>query len=238
MAYHQERIGDWDAGWRDDGRPGAPGVLLLHALGQSSHDWAGVGDRLVEAGYRVVAPDFRGHARSGPSSTYSFELFRDDAVALLKHLRMENAAIVGHSMGGTVAYLLAQQHASLVRALVIEDTPPPGGPNLDPPQTKMMEPFRASADPFDLAVMPAIGNQLHAPNPAWWQALPSIRCPVLLIGGGQESQVDQRGLVLTRDAIPGADLRTLGGGHYVHAARHDAFVATTLDFLAQHHPPT
>lgn len=236
MTIHQDRIGDWDAGWRDDGPASAPVVLLLHALGQSSADWAGVSDALVREGYRVVAPDFRGHSRSGPSPAYSFEIFRDDVVALLSHLRVARAAVVGHSMGGTVAYLLAEQYPMLVSVLVFEDSPPPGGPALDPPATKVMEPFIASADPFDVAVMPAIGQQLHSPDPLWWQLLADIRCPALVIAGGAESQIDQRGLALVAEAIPGAELHTIGGGHYVHAKRQTEFVATLLDFLGRTYP--
>ena len=102
------------------GEPGAePPVLLLHGLGATAAlNWAGCFDPLA-ARTQVIALDHRGHGR-GPRVGNHFRLAdcADDAAALLRALGTGPAIVVGYSMGGPIAQLLAHRHPELVAGLV------------------------------------------------------------------------------------------------------------------------
>jgi pimeloyl-ACP methyl ester carboxylesterase len=64
-------------------------------------------------------------ARSDWPGDYSFELMPGDVLEALNQLGLSKVTLVGHSMGGTMAYMIAEQHPHLVERLTIEDPPPP-----------------------------------------------------------------------------------------------------------------
>ncbi len=73
---------------------------------------------LVEAGYRVVAPDLRGYNDTDTSGPYDMDTIRDDVVALLDHLGAEKAIVVAHDWGGYVGWHLASTRQARCSALV------------------------------------------------------------------------------------------------------------------------
>lgn len=116
------RIALADAGlfFTDEGT--GPAALLMHGWSCDLHDWSLQVPALLDAGYRVIAPDHRGHGRSSaPRSSYRPQVLADDAAALLRALDIEEAVVLGHSMGTIVASALAVRHPGLVRALVLVD---------------------------------------------------------------------------------------------------------------------
>ncbi len=73
--------------------------------------------------HRVIIHDYRGTGQSGkPSIDYTTKMFCEDVASLMDHLRAENAIVVGHSMGGRVAQLLALDHPEKVQKLVLAST--------------------------------------------------------------------------------------------------------------------
>ena len=73
--------------------------------------------------HRVIIHDYRGTGQSGkPSADYTTKMFCQDVVALLDHLMAEDAVVVGHSMGGRVAQLLALDYPKKVKKLVLAST--------------------------------------------------------------------------------------------------------------------
>lgn len=106
------------------GDPGAPAMVLLHALGEHAASWDEVVAR-VATRFRVVALDLRGHGGSTWPGRYSFTLMRDDVLGVLDALDLRDVVLVGHSMGGIVAYLVAHAHPGRIARLVVEDAPPP-----------------------------------------------------------------------------------------------------------------
>jgi len=73
--------------------------------------------------HRVILHDYRGTGRSGkPSVDYTTKMFCDDLVALMDHLGVYNAVVVGHSMGGRVAQTLALEYPKKVKKLVLAST--------------------------------------------------------------------------------------------------------------------
>jgi len=107
------------------GDPDRPPMLLLHGGNQSAHSWDLVSLHLADR-YRVVAPDQRGHGDSEWSreSDYTLGALARDAAALIRERDLQRPIVVGHSMGGMVALLLAKLHPELLRALVIVDVGP------------------------------------------------------------------------------------------------------------------
>jgi pimeloyl-ACP methyl ester carboxylesterase len=115
-----------------DSRRG-PTIVLLHGFGASTFSWREVVGPLSERG-RVIAFDrpafgltervLRGDWDSGEwagGSPYTPEAQADLTIALLDALDIEEAVLVGHSAGGTVAALAALRHPTRVQALVLED---------------------------------------------------------------------------------------------------------------------
>jgi len=104
--------------------PDRPVVLLLHGWMVSADlNWCGAYDALADGGYRVVAIDHRGHGR-GLRAMAPFRLAdcAADAAAVLRRLGTRPATIVGYSMGGAIAQLMARDHPDVVGGLVLSGT--------------------------------------------------------------------------------------------------------------------
>jgi 3-oxoadipate enol-lactonase len=98
---------------------GAPALIFLHYWGGSARTWQTVIERL-ESNFRCVAFDQRGWGSSdAPADAYSLQNLADDASMLIRTLGLSRYVLVGHSMGGKVAQLLASQHPSGLEALVL-----------------------------------------------------------------------------------------------------------------------
>jgi Alpha/beta hydrolase family len=96
----------------------------VHALGEQAGKWELVTPRFAER-YRVFAVDLRGHRHSDWPGTYSFQLMRDDVIALIHQLGLREVLLACHSMGGIVACLVAMTRPDQVARLIIEGAPPP-----------------------------------------------------------------------------------------------------------------
>ncbi len=73
--------------------------------------------------HTVIVHDYRGTGRSSkPSIDYSTRMFCDDAVAVLDDLNVRDAIVLGHSMGGRVAQLLALEYPQRVKRLILAST--------------------------------------------------------------------------------------------------------------------
>jgi 3-oxoadipate enol-lactonase len=108
---------------RDSGGDG-PAVLLLHGwLASADLNWFRAYGALQDAGYRVLALDHRGHGR-GLRTLDPFTLVdcAGDAAAALRVLDAGPAIVVGYSMGGAIAQLLARDHPDVVAGLVLSGT--------------------------------------------------------------------------------------------------------------------
>lgn len=104
------------------GPPGAPTVVLLHALGCTGYlSWYPVLAELA-ARYRVVVFDQRWHGRGIRSPRFRFTDCADDVVAVLDVLGVQTAVVAGYSMGGAVAQLVWQRHPERVAGLVLCST--------------------------------------------------------------------------------------------------------------------
>jgi pimeloyl-ACP methyl ester carboxylesterase len=112
----------------DSGPEDAPVVVLLHGFPQDRQAWDKVTPQLVDAGYRVLAPDQRGYSpAASPRSPSAYRLRElcGDVAALLDAASAEKAHIVGHDWGGAVAWSFAGAHAHRVASCTALSTPHP-----------------------------------------------------------------------------------------------------------------
>jgi pimeloyl-ACP methyl ester carboxylesterase len=104
-----------------EGPPAGPPLVLLHGgSGRwQAHDLLDFAD-----GFHVFAPDFRGHGKSGwVPGRYRFQDYADDTIAFLRGCVPEPACLFGHSMGGSIALLVAAGCPDRVRSVVVGDSP-------------------------------------------------------------------------------------------------------------------
>jgi pimeloyl-ACP methyl ester carboxylesterase len=112
----------------DSGPVDGETVVLLHGFPQSSASWSAVTPRLVDAGFRVLAPDQRGYspgARPLSRRSYRLDTLAEDVIALLDAAGVERAHLVGHDWGGSVAWALAMWHPERLASLTTLSTPHP-----------------------------------------------------------------------------------------------------------------
>ncbi|MCJ0874205.1 alpha/beta fold hydrolase [Streptomyces sp. AP-93] len=208
------------------GPPAGPPVLLLPALGGTVADWAAVRDELARE-RRVFALDLRGHGASARPSAYSLPLMRDDVLGFLDALGLDRVDLVGHSMGGVVAYLVAAAQPHRVGRLVLEDAPAPL-------PREAAAPVRPEGDlAFDWAMVLAVRPQLDRPDPAWLAGLSRITAPTLVVYGGPASHLPPASFDEVVRRIPDARLITFPYGHLIHAAAPGEFTAAVSSFLAR-----
>jgi pimeloyl-ACP methyl ester carboxylesterase len=105
---------------RDTGPRDGPAVLLIHGFGSSLHTWE-AWTTLLEDRFRVVSPDLPGWGLTGPDPTGDYSDERSIAVlaALLDRLGITEAAVVGSSMGGRIAWRFAAAEPARVSKLVL-----------------------------------------------------------------------------------------------------------------------
>jgi pimeloyl-ACP methyl ester carboxylesterase len=105
-------------------------VVLLHGFLDCGATWDLVAEPLARAGYDVIAPDLRGFGESDPvtgGGYYHFPDYVSDLAVLIDILAPRKLALVGHSMGGTIAALYAGTLPQRVDKLaLLEGLGPPG----------------------------------------------------------------------------------------------------------------
>lgn len=128
-------------------------VLLVHGLSAYSGAWWRIGSRLASLGCSVVAPDLRGHGRSPSTESYGFAAMAADVASVGVGWDL----VVGHSLGGPIACLVAVGDPS-IRAVLLLD------PFVDAPDTEfdgLMEELLSELDPV------ATAESVAAGQPAW-----------------------------------------------------------------------
>jgi N-formylmaleamate deformylase len=235
-----------------------PPLILLHGLTGSGACWSPLA-RALENEYDVVMPDARGHGgTSTPLTGYCYEDFANDVIGLIKSLGLTDPVLLGHSMGGMTAALVAAQSGGSIRGLILAD-PTFLDPNrqrevyesdiaqrhrrfLRLAQDEALAEVRARyarRDPelIDLTAAARMDTRVAAfevlapPNPEYRKLIEAIRCPILLI-------VPQKGVVGMEAA---QELRKLnaslhveqifGAGHGLQYDQPRRFEATVASFL-------
>ena len=100
---------------------GKPPLILLHGLTANGACWATLA-HAMQADYDVIMPDARGHGKSSvPDYGYRYEDHANDVVGLIEALRLSHPILIGHSMGGLIAAVVASRNPKLLRCLILAD---------------------------------------------------------------------------------------------------------------------
>ena len=107
----------------DWGTPGQPAMVLLHGFQSNAHTWDTFSFAMADT-YHVLALDQRGHGDTSwaPNGHYTSETFISDIVGFIDALHLAPTLLVGHSMGGRHAAMVAADYPDKVKKVVIVDT--------------------------------------------------------------------------------------------------------------------
>ncbi|RRN64378.1 alpha/beta fold hydrolase [Caulobacter sp. 602-1] len=221
-----------------------PPVILLHG-GLSSHRaWRGQLSALVQAGYRVVLMDSRGHGHSTlGKAPLTYELMAADVGALIARLRLRRPALVGWSDGAIIALVRAMDPAAdlgLIYAFGANMNHGGVRPNAgDAPILKEIGP-RLAADYAELSPAPNFAGLSRAVRVMQSSRLDydmshlariHARAVRIATGDSDEFILPQHAAWIAR-AIPGAELDVLNGsGHFAPWQQPAAFNRSVLAFL-------
>jgi 3-oxoadipate enol-lactonase len=228
--------------YEDFHHTGSPTVLLLHGLGVTGESWGLQLPAFQEAGFRILTPDVSGFGKSTcRRGGVTIRQLAGDMVDLLRYLSVANTAIVGISMGGTLALQIALDNPDLVSRLVLINT----FSCLRPRQIKTWCYFAARfilahaigvhrqaqavayhlfPDPKDEALRQIFISQISEADPSGYRAamralarfnvsarLNEVTIPTLVITGGNDTTVPLDVQGILANNIPGARHTTIPG---------------------------
>ena len=234
--------------WFEERGAGPP--VVLHTGGGGDSDMfvaAGYADALVDAGYRVICFDHRGHGRSSKPLRREQHLTREyveDVVGLLDTLGVQSAAIVGYSQGMHIAVALAASHPERVAAVVGIGSV---GAADDSPEWRTGAAASVRESGME-AAMRAIADQENPKPPEWlienlsatddevfallleaqldddkelWEFFPDVHAPTLLVvGENEEDEDDTDPGAAARNARTATETLPHAQAHIVPGARH------------------
>lgn len=225
-------------------------VVLVHGFASNLQvNWVGTQwvDTLVKAGFRAIAFDHRGHGLSDKlydPARYTIGDMAKDTLALLDHLGIARADLIGFSMGARVSAFLAAQHPERVRSLVIggmgarlfggaskpdEIAAALEAPHRDDVTDPYARTFRVFAESTksDLAALAAV---IRSPRlPLTPEMVGGLACPVLVAVGTEDVVAgDPQELA---DAIPGAKVLPIPGRDHNRSVGDKVFKQGVVEFL-------
>ncbi|MFI1294329.1 alpha/beta fold hydrolase [Streptomyces sp. NPDC020792] len=234
----------------DFGGPGRP-LLALHGHFGEGRTFTRLAWALGDSS-RVIALDQRGHGRSDSPPDFSRTGYVEDAAAVLEHLGIDAAVVLGHSLGGVNAYQLAARLPGLVDALIVEDIGAEvdgdlsfslSWPHRAPTRAELLEETGPSAkylmdavreypDGWGLAFDPRDMNasQQHL-NGDHWNDWLAGDCPALLIRGSRSTVLSAKHAKDMAARRPRTWLVELPAGHTVHETVPAEFASAVSRFL-------
>lgn len=189
-------------------------LVLMHFFGSSHREWDGVRSRFAPD-RRVLALDLPGFGDAAGRSPEDVAGMADDVQRAIADAALASCVLVGHSMSGKVAAVLAAREPAWLRGLVLVTASPPSPePISDDAKTKLLafdgsreaaaeyiDGITASRLPDDLR-NPAIADAMRASLPAW---------KAWITGGSQEDWAPRVGVLdVPTQVIAGADDPSLG----------------------------
>ena len=184
--------------YRQVGTDGGVPLVFLHHLTAGLDDWDPAVIDGIASERHVIAFDNRGVGRSGGTTPDNVEAMADDAVAFLEALGLGTVDLLGFSLGGMVAQVVAQQRPDLVRRLVLAGTGPAGGKG------------GASAGPvLQSAIQQASNQGKHPKHILFFSPTPTSQAAAdAFLGRLDERTLQDRDTPVTNESI-GAQLTAL-----------------------------
>jgi esterase len=200
----------------------APVIIALHAHWMEGLTFSSFAEA-VHPEWRVIALDQRGHGYSGQADSYTREDYLGDMEALFHHLGLEQAVLLGNSLGGVNAYEFAARHPERALALVISGDLPPmiGWAGTFAKQEELENQVGGRMPPY-------LQPSFRQTSGGWRLAL---SCPALLIRGSDSRVTIAAHLEQMATRRANTQLCTLDGGHIVHHDNPTAFAKAVRVFL-------
>jgi pimeloyl-ACP methyl ester carboxylesterase len=222
---------------------GEPVIMLHGGLGHSDI-WGNQVPALVDAGFKVIVADSRGHGRSTRSvQPYSYALMASDVIALMDHLKLDKADIVGWSDGGIIGLDIAINHPERLRRLFAYGANTNvAGLRADIADSKVFNQYienagkdyeRLSPTPKDFEAFVAQIGEMWATQPDYTpEQLGKITVPIAIADGEHDEAIRQEHNTEMASAIPSAQLVILPGvSHFGMWQDPALFNKAVLDFL-------
>jgi pimeloyl-ACP methyl ester carboxylesterase len=216
-------------------------IVFLHGLWNSSGEWERAFN-LFSPRYRLYAPDLPGHGQSPARLPWRLREIAAMLAAWMRALEMPPATIVGHSMGGALAIMLAAAEPQMVDRLVLVNSI--GLPMQRPFLRALLRAGQGVANHQNLRYTSRYGDPRLLQSLAIWQAtnevlacdlrpdLRLIRCPTLIIWGMRDPLLPVQSAVALQRAIPGAELVMLPNvRHHPSRQAPEPFDAILEEFL-------
>ncbi|MEO1669330.1 MAG: alpha/beta fold hydrolase [Cyanobacteria bacterium J06631_2] len=149
-----------------------PLVLCLHGILEQGAAWSEVAIRLAQKGYRVIAPDLRGHGRSdrvGKGGSYNLIDFLGDIDAIVEILAGKAFILVGHSLGSVLGAIFATIRPQTIKNIVLVETILPTASENDDPTIALANQLDSMAAPPEHPVFPDVktaAERLRKATPA------------------------------------------------------------------------
>lgn len=226
-----------------------PALALVHGFSANHLSWYQQVPTFREA-YRCLVPDQRRFGRSADTAGRGVGAFPDDLAALLDHAGAEEAALVGHSMGGWTVGSVATRHPERVSALVLSATP---GGLLPPAEHRelMAAGDTPEVDPLtpEQAFLAEAIDELNADKPPSWEAtrptldelvldaevVAEADIPTLVVAGEADDFMPAPAVEAVGDRL-GAETAVLeNAGHSAYFEQPAAFNSVVRAFLDRHH---
>jgi pimeloyl-ACP methyl ester carboxylesterase len=233
-----------------------PPVLLIHGAGGTHLDWPRVLRRLPNAATYV--PDLPGHGRSTLPGRRSVEAYAEDIAALLERWNLGPVIVVGHSMGGAIAQVLALEVPDRVAGLVLIGTGARLRVHPDYIEHVRTAPEQVFAQVSKAMWSDRIPAEAEATRSKYVQALTAsdpevvygdyvacdafdsrgkleaIRAPTLVIGGSEDRMTPLKFSQTLAESIPQAELVVVpGGSHMMTLEQPEAVGGAVRGWLAR-----
>ncbi|MGF1541128.1 MAG: alpha/beta fold hydrolase [Pleurocapsa sp.] len=149
-----------------------PIILCLHGILEQGAAWSEVAIRLAQKGYRVIAPDLRGHGRSdrvGKGGSYNLIDFLGDIDAIVENLAGRAFTLVGHSLGSVLGAVFTTIRPQRIKNIVLVETILPTASEEDDPATQLAQQLDYLSSPPEHPVFPnveAAAERLRKATPA------------------------------------------------------------------------
>ena len=260
VRWHRQRRAGSQLWCADYGGSGLP-VILLHGLAGYAGEWAGTASWLSQS-HRVVAPEQRGHGRSEREpEDVSRDAFVGDVEAWVEELALAPGIVVGQSLGGHTAFLLAARRPDLVRGLVVAEATPEADPDAPTTVGRWLDdwpvPFASRADAVTYfggdepsarawagglerrgdVFWPAFTKSVmlaaldEVSHRSYWNDWARIRCPVLVVRAAGGPLSDTYARMVK--SLPTARLvKVEDAGHDLHLDQPERWREALEEFLA------
>lgn len=214
-----------------EGKP----LFIFHGFLGMSDNWKSLGAQYAQEGFQVHLIDLRNHGRSFHSDAFDYTIMVQDVLDYFKAQGIERANIIGHSMGGKVAMLLATLHPEKVDKVIIADI----GPKFYPQHHQTIleglnavdfstQPSRNQVEEIFSQYIPDFGTRQFLMKNLYWKTSNQLdfRFNLKVL----TEKIDQVGVALPKDLVFNGSVLFIRGGNSNYIVQED------LETINHHFP--